>query len=228
MTGARTDPPDRDRIVFCDFDGTIAEEETFVAVLYHFAPKLAAELVPGMQQRRITLREGVPPILESIPSTRYPEILEFMKGRKIRAGFRELLDFLEEQGVPLVIISSGLRGMVETVLGPLLARVHAVHALEVELDGPFLRPVSPAMSEDELVAKPAIMARYGPAFRVAIGDGVTDFRMAEQADLVFARDRLKALLAERGLPFLPFEDFFAVRDHLMRIWHAERGARSRA
>ena len=90
-------------VVFCDFDGTIADEEAFVAVLYHFAPKLAAELVPGMQQRRITLREGVPPILESIPSARYPEILEFMKGRKIRAGFGDLLDFLEKEGVPLVI-----------------------------------------------------------------------------------------------------------------------------
>jgi 2-hydroxy-3-keto-5-methylthiopentenyl-1-phosphate phosphatase len=228
MSRMRTGPPDPNRIVFCDFDGTIADEETFVAVMYHFAPKLAAELVPAMQERRVTLRAGVPRVLESIPSARYGEILDFMKGRKIRAGFAELLDFLEGENVPLVIISSGLRGMVETVLGPLFARVHAVHALEVALDGPFLRPVSPAMSEDELVAKPAIMARYGPAFRVAIGDGVTDLRMAEQADLVFARDRLKALLAERGMPFLPFEDFFTVRDHLMRIWHAERTVRSRA
>ncbi|MGB8275532.1 MAG: haloacid dehalogenase-like hydrolase [Alphaproteobacteria bacterium] len=216
------------RIVFCDFDGTIAEEETFVAVFHQFSPKLAAELVPLMQQRRMTLREGVSRILESIPSSRYPEILDFMRGRKIRAGFTELLDFLDAQRVPFVVISSGLRGMLETVLGPLYSRLHAVHALEVELDGPFLHPVSPAMSDEELVAKPAIMARYPAAFRVAIGDGVTDFRMAENADLVFARDRLAELLSERGVPFLAFEDFFTVRDHLAHIWHATVKGQSRA
>lgn len=206
------------RIVFCDFDGTIAEEETLVAVFQKFAPDLAAELVPAMHRRRVKLRDGVARILESIPSVCYPEILDFMRGRKIRDGFSELLDFLDGERIPLIIISSGLRGMVETVLGPLYSRIHAVHALDVEIDGPFLRPISPAMSDEEIVAKPIIMARYEPAFRVAIGDGVTDIRMAEQSDLIFARDRLKAYLTEHRMPFLPFEDFFTVRDHLARIW----------
>ena len=113
MTGAPTDPPDGNRIVFCDFDGTIADEETFVAVLYHFAPKLAAELVPGMQQRRITLREGVPPILESIPSARYPEILEWVTSLGV-AGSRARL---EPSGIPRSYLAQASGGKGRERLG---------------------------------------------------------------------------------------------------------------
>jgi 2-hydroxy-3-keto-5-methylthiopentenyl-1-phosphate phosphatase len=103
------------RIVFCDFDGTITVEESFVAVLKKFAPELSAQLLPQMYTRQITLREGVRKILESIPSSRYPKILDFTQPQPIRPGFVELLDFLEAEKVPLVIVSGGLRGMVEVV-----------------------------------------------------------------------------------------------------------------
>ncbi|MHC5719521.1 MAG: 2-hydroxy-3-keto-5-methylthiopentenyl-1-phosphate phosphatase, partial [Nostoc sp.] len=36
------------RIVFCDFDGTITVDETFVAVLRKFAPVLSEKLLPEM------------------------------------------------------------------------------------------------------------------------------------------------------------------------------------
>jgi 2-hydroxy-3-keto-5-methylthiopentenyl-1-phosphate phosphatase len=62
------------KIVFCDFDGTITAQETFVAVLKEFAPELATELIPQMYALKVTLREGVRKILESIPSSRLPAL----------------------------------------------------------------------------------------------------------------------------------------------------------
>ena len=66
------------RVVFCDFDGTITAEETFVGMLKEFAPQLSEKLMPLMYARRLTLREGVRQILESIPSARYPQIIEYV------------------------------------------------------------------------------------------------------------------------------------------------------
>lgn len=60
------------RIVFCDFDGTITAEETFVAMLDRFTPEVSARILPELYTKRLTLREGVRQMLESIPSSSYP------------------------------------------------------------------------------------------------------------------------------------------------------------
>ncbi|OUL18634.1 HAD-IB family phosphatase [Nostoc sp. 106C] len=206
------------RIVFCDFDGTITVEETFVAVLKNFAPELSAKLLPEMYARRVTLRQGVRQILESIPSSRYSEILEFTQIQPIRPGFVELLDFLEFQGVPLVVISGGLRGMVETVLDSLVQRVHAIHAVDVDTSSTHLKVISPFEGGTELIAKVQIMSKYPAYQKIAIGDSLTDLNMALEANVVFARDRLAEYLDEHKKLYIPWDNFLQVRDYLVKLW----------
>jgi 2-hydroxy-3-keto-5-methylthiopentenyl-1-phosphate phosphatase len=128
------------RVVFCDFDGTITAQETFVAVLKEFAPELAAELIPQMYALKVTLREGVRKILESIPSSRLPEIIEFSRTQLMREGLPELLDFLDSQDVPFVVVSGGLREMVEVVMGELGQRVRGIHAIALDTSGSHCHP----------------------------------------------------------------------------------------
>ncbi|WP_198161501.1 MULTISPECIES: hypothetical protein [Cyanophyceae] len=59
---------DAQTIVFCDFDGTITTVDTFGDALGKYAPEVAADILPGLYNRKITLREGVRKILEAIPS----------------------------------------------------------------------------------------------------------------------------------------------------------------
>ncbi|AFY31864.1 HAD-IB family phosphatase [Calothrix sp. PCC 7507] len=207
------------RVVFCDFDGTITVEETFVAVLKKFAPELSAKLLPEIYERRVTLREGVRKMLESIPSSRYPEILEFTQLQPMRREFVELLDFLEFQGVPLVVVSGGLRGMVEVVLDSLVNRVHAIHAVDVDTTGPYLKVHSEYEGGTEMMAKVQIMAKYPAYQKIAIGDSITDLNMALQASTVFARDRLAVYLDEQRKTYVPWNNFLDVRDYLAKLWN---------
>ncbi len=206
------------RIVFSDFDGTITAEETFIAVMREFGAeefgRTASEMVVG----RITLRQGVRRVLESIPSRRYREVLEYIKDKPLRPGFEELLHFLRRNDILFVIISGGLKGLVETRLGPLMDLVYAYHAADVELSGERFRAVSDYESDVELVAKAQIIRRYDPAEAAAIGDGVTDFKMAEAVKTVFARDSLARHMADLGKPFIPWNDFFDVREKLAALW----------
>jgi 2-hydroxy-3-keto-5-methylthiopentenyl-1-phosphate phosphatase len=218
-------PNRQERIVFCDFDGTITAVETFAGMLKEFSPELSAQLMPQMYERQLTLREGVRQILESIPSSRYPDIIESVRTKPIRPGLEALLDFLDTQSVPMVVISGGLRGMVETVLSrtdsqgrPLLERVAGVYAVDVDTSGEYLRAVSEFEGETELVAKVQVMAQHPAEEPVAIGDSLTDLNMALQVPLVFARDRLSDYLDEHDQPYLPWNDFFDVRDRLAERW----------
>lgn len=206
------------RVVFCDFDGTITAVETFVAIFKEFAPDVSAQLLPQMYNRQMTLRQGVRQILESIPSNCYAEILEFTRSQPTRPGFVELLDFLDVHQVPLIVVSGGLQGMVEVILSELVQRVHAIHAITVDTSQEYLQIHSPYEDGTEMVAKVKVIEHYGASEAIAIGDSLTDLNMALHVPLVFARDRLAEYLDQHQTAYIPWNDFFDVRDQLAQLW----------
>lgn len=205
-------------IVFCDFDGTITQEETFVAMLKQFAPEMSAEIMPKLYNREMTLREGVRKMLESISSSCYSEVIEFSRTQQIRPGFVELIDFLETQNVPLVVVSGGIRIMVETVLGKLVDRLAGLYAVEINTEDAYWQVSSEFEGGTELVAKVKVMDLYQADQKIAIGDSVTDLNMALAAPLVFARDRLAKYLEQHQKSYIPWTNFFEVRDYLSQYW----------
>ncbi|PSB54484.1 HAD-IB family phosphatase [Chamaesiphon polymorphus] len=205
------------RIVFCDFDGTITATETFVAMITKFAPEVSALVLPEIYAKRVTLRQGVRKMLELIPSTSYPELIEFTRVQPMRAGFVEFLDFLETEQIPIVIISGGLQGMVESVLQPYLHRIEAIHAIDIDTSGDYLQVNSRYESGTEMVAKAEIMASYHADESIAIGDSITDWNMAMAASIVFARPPLTQYLDERKKPYIKWENFFDIRDALIDL-----------
>jgi 2-hydroxy-3-keto-5-methylthiopentenyl-1-phosphate phosphatase len=209
------------RAVFCDFDGTITAVETFVGMLKEFTPQLSAQLMPQMYARTLTLRAGVRQLLESIPAARYPEIIEYAEKSAIRPGLSELLDFLDGEDVPFIVVSGGLRGMVETTLSQagILSRVAAVYAVDLDTRGEFLGVHSEFEAGTEMVSKVQVMAQHPTIEQIAIGDSVTDLNMALAVPVVFARDRLINYLDEHHKPYLPWQDFFDVRHALQKRWH---------
>ena len=206
-------------IVFSDFDGTITLHETFVDLLKKFSsPGLADRLMAQMYAQTLTLREGVTQLLESIPSDQYLNIIKFSKTHPIRSGFPEFLDFLESHDVPCVVVSGGIRVMVETVLEEFKPRLAGLHAVDLDASGDYFNVIPNYAGETELVAKVNIMAKYEFDQSIAIGDSITDFNMAMAADLVFARDRLAKYLDEQGKSYVPWNDFFEIRDYLDQYW----------
>jgi 2-hydroxy-3-keto-5-methylthiopentenyl-1-phosphate phosphatase len=207
-----------ERIVFCDFDGTITAQETFVAVLKRFTPDLAAELIPKMYALELTLREGVLQMLESMPSSAYAEIIDFAASQPLRPGLPEFLDFLQAQAVPFVVITGGLKGMVEAAIPALLPQIHAVYGAEISTEGPYLQVHSPALGDSELVSKVELMQRYPAQQTIIIGDSVTDLKMALAGNVVFARDHLAEYLGDRNVPYYSWNNFHDIQKALAKLW----------
>ena len=209
------------KVVFCDFDGTITAIETFAGMMKEFAPELSQELMPKMYHRQLTLRAGVRQILESIPSIHYHDILAYAQDKPIRAGLTQFLDFLKAEKVPIVVISGGLREMVEIILKRegLLEKISAIFAVEIDPTHPYLKVHSKFEDQTELVAKVKVMAEYLVDESIAIGDSLTDLNMASAADLVFARDRLIDYLEAEDKPYIPWDDFSDIQNYLAKYWH---------
>jgi 2-hydroxy-3-keto-5-methylthiopentenyl-1-phosphate phosphatase len=202
--------------VFCDFDGTITAVETFAGMLKVFAPQIAAEVMPQLYARSVTLREGVRRMLEAIPASQYEAVIGFADDKPIRAGLPELIAFCQGHGIPFHVVSGGLRGMVERVLQREgITGISSLSAVDVAATEGFLRvPTQAFEGGTELIAKVQVMERYPAALKIAIGDSVTDVNMAFHADLVFARDRLIDYMQAEGKPYVTWDTFFEIRDFL--------------
>jgi 2-hydroxy-3-keto-5-methylthiopentenyl-1-phosphate phosphatase len=208
-----------DRIVFCDFDGTITVEDTFVKVCRHFAEDTVNRLLKEIFKGTLSLKDGIRQIVESIPSNRYGDMLDFVNGTPLRPGLERFLDYLDARNIPFVVISGGLRGLVLRQLGPVAERAAAIYAADVDTSGERLRVMSDFEEGTELVNKKKIMDTYRYTEAIALGDGVTDQGMAMAASLVFARKHLADFLEKNNHPYAVWDDFNDVREALERRWN---------
>lgn len=202
--------------VFCDFDGTVTATESLEAVFVRFLPGQWEPVKKKLIAKETTLREAVPALIESIPSEKCPEIIDFVSRMPVREGFAEFLDFLDMQGIPLVIVSGGVRKMVEIKLSGMLDRLHDLVAVDVDAGGKYFSVHSRYAGGDELVDKAAVIEGYGADIKIVIGDGITDFNMARHADLVFARDSLAKYLDKNNILHIKFNDFKDVKNSLQQ------------
>ncbi|MGC8528708.1 MAG: HAD-IB family phosphatase [Leptospirillia bacterium] len=201
-------------IVFSDFDGTITQEETFSQLMREFAPEAAKQMIPRLLSGEITLREGVPAVLETISSSTFPSMERRMREAPLRPGFEEFLNTLEHLGIPLVVLSGSIEPLVLATLHPYRNRIERIVAAKVDLSGPFLKITSPYADHDELVFKPGVIQSFNPPQKIIVGDSVTDFSMARMGNLVFARSLLAKKLEEEGRKYIPFETFFEISNYL--------------
>lgn len=206
------------RVVFCDFDGTITKQETFVAMLNRFAPEKMKEFGKKLLQKKVTLREGVRGVVESIPSYHYRDMVEFINDKEIREGFEELLFFLKDADTPFIIISGGLKDSVELRLESYMDFIAGIYAPSIDTSGEFLKMVSAFEEDDELVAKVRVMDLFSYDQSISIGDGATDHKMALYSTLVFARDRLITFLDENQARYVPWKNFLDIKKYLTQTW----------
>jgi 2-hydroxy-3-keto-5-methylthiopentenyl-1-phosphate phosphatase len=209
-------------VIFCDFDGTITENDNIVAIMKHFQPPGWENIVDQIIGRKISIREGVGALFALLPTANQEEIVRFaIENAIIRQGFKELLDFCEDHGIPFYVTSGGIDFFVYPLLQPFALQPEQIYCNQSDFSGETIRIVWPHPC-DELcdndcgMCKTKIIRSYGSDqyFRILIGDSITDFEGAKLADLVFARSHLLERCAETGIPYVPYETFYDVIKHL--------------
>jgi 2-hydroxy-3-keto-5-methylthiopentenyl-1-phosphate phosphatase len=212
----------RQPVIFCDFDGTITENDNIVAIMKHFDPPGWTDIVTRIIDRTMSIREGVGAMFSLLPTSRKEEIVRFAIDKAvIRKGFPELLDFCRERNIAFYVTSGGI----DFFVYPLLARYHIdsdhIYCNASDFSGGSIRidwphPCDEHCCVDCGMCKTTIIRRF-PADRferILIGDSVTDFEGAKLADLVFARSHLEEKCTELGIPFVPYTTFDDVTNEL--------------
>lgn len=207
-----------ERIVFCDFDGTITEEETFVGALLRICEESDLKYwFSRIKSKQATLCECMSNLFQTVPSNRYDRIIKYSKAVNVRNGFSDFLDYLQQMSIPIVVISGGIRDMQEIILRPYINRIYATYACELNTSGPKMKFTSNYADENENMNKLAVMALYEYKQCICIGDNITDIRMAEKADVIFARDKLAEHCMAVNKQYHEWKDFNDITTKLRKI-----------
>ena len=208
-------------MIFCDFDGTITAKDTLEAFIESFIGPDIWTISERMLKEGYTVKRGIKELMGMIRSEDYLNGLHLFKDLPIREGFGEFLDCCGSLGIPVVVLSGGIKEMTEEALAPYMDKIHDLWAGSVDTSGEYIRFYSDYETETELMGKINIIKRYDFEKVIAIGDSYTDFEMGSFADITFARDRLAAALENDGKPFFPFETFCDIIPELQKLFGGE-------
>ena len=204
-------------LIACDFDGTITRRDTLHLIVDAFGDRGVWDAMePDLRAGRISVEQAMETEFAEVRATA-DEVRELVREHAgIREGFPEFVRWARGAGHRVEVLSNGFA----TVIGDLLERAglgdlpFRSHDVRFSPEGARLI-WAPRGTRCTLCARPckrhdlAGLGHDGPV--AYVGDGISDRCVAGAADLVFARAGLAEYLAERGRPYIPFEDFHEVR-----------------
>jgi len=203
--------------IYCDFDGTVTMCDTTDAVLSQLAlpewEALEADWTGGRitaaecMRRQVALIQGSDTALDAV-----------LDRVELRPGFLPFLHWCESQSLPLFIVSDGVDGFISRVL-----KRHGLSRLPVfanRLAGvPGARRLEQpwavaACSSGSGVCKCRVAQQESNGLLVYIGDGRSDFCVAREADLLFARGELARHCTAERIPFIAYDTFAEIHRYL--------------
>lgn len=215
----------KQQVIFCDFDGTITENDNIVAIIKHFNPPGWEAIVNDVIRQAKPIKQGVGEMFRLLPSSMREEVVKYaISNARIRAGFAELLDYCRERDIPFYVTSGGIDFFVYPLLAPFGIPEDHIYCNGSDFSGERIEITWPHPCEGQCetdcgMCKPSVIRRFPEDRyeRILIGDSVTDFAGAKLVDLVFSRSHLTLKCAELGLPYHEFETFHDVIEQLKQL-----------
>ena len=196
--------------VFVDFDGTITDIDTFDTLVRAAAGDEAWNAIDGaLTAGRITLRRALEQQAALVRLSR-PEALAFLESHaRVDPAFRPFVDAVRAHGGTIRVVSSGIT----TVIHDALARANVdvdvlANDVDFNADGWTMSFVDPSDNGHDKAAH-VREARAAGRATIYVGDGVSDFAAAIEADRCFAKAgrALEAYCNERAIACTPFTSF---------------------
>jgi 2,3-diketo-5-methylthio-1-phosphopentane phosphatase len=210
--------------VFVDFDGTIVPQDATNELLAQFAEPEWLVIEDEWQAGHIGSRECMERQVDLLRMT--PEQFEnFVGSVEIDPAFPAFVDLCRANGAEVTVVSDGLDRVVESVLQKAGLEL-PVFANRMEWRGGDrwrLRFPHARHGCRVLMGNCKCSHAQGPAttVRIMVGDGRSDFCIAEQAHFVLAKGRLAEHCRELDLPHAVFERFGQAKSMLGR-WFRTR------
>ncbi|WP_297455673.1 MtnX-like HAD-IB family phosphatase [Persephonella sp.] len=191
-------------VFFSDFDGTITERDVIDAIMAEFAPPEYKKIQDDLYLGKIDIDIGIRQMFQLIPSNKKDEIVKWVKENiKLREGFTEFLEFLNQKNIPFVVLSGGVDLYIYPLLEKYLDKISQIYCNRITLqkekmDVIFIYRCGDKCRKNCGICKPYIIKNYygGYNLKIYAGDGITDLDACMHSDIIFSTGQLKQMLEE--------------------------------
>ncbi len=199
-------------IIQCDFDGTIIGNNLSVLLREKYAcgdwQKIDSDYLHG----HLTVEKSNKLQFALIKEPK-ERLQEFVRQHiELRPGFVEFVRYCRKNAIPFVIVSSGLDFYIEPVLAQIGMRDLELHCGQTSFsrDGIIVSYYDPEGNIINQGFKKKYLTWLNKRGNnvVYIGDGLSDFEAARQAEYVFATGHLLDLLDIHSIEHSAFSDFY--------------------
>ena len=199
--------------ILCDFDGTVTVEDTTDTLLERFGRKGWEVLEEDWRGGRINSHDCMAGQV-ALLDMNHDEFDAHLAERALDPAFADFVDAAQARGVPIEILSDGLDYAIHNILRragldslPVISnRLQQVGDREWSLEFPNASATCRVASGTCKCAR-ASRAQNTRKRVLLIGDGASDFCVAESADFVFAKGKLIAHCIAKNIPHAPIEGF---------------------
>lgn len=213
------------RVIFCDFDGTITNDDNILAMMHQFQPVGWEEIVKDLIDKKISIRQAVGGMFALMPSSMKTELVQYAVSQAtIREGFGVFVDYCRGNDIALFVTSGGIDFFIYPLLAPYAIDDAHIYCNGSSFAGQQIEILWPHPCDDHCdndcgMCKTTIIRKYDPAdyHRILIGDSLTDFAGAQLVETRFARSHLIELCKHLNLAYTPFEDFHTIIDTLEEL-----------
>jgi 2,3-diketo-5-methylthio-1-phosphopentane phosphatase len=196
--------------ILCDFDGTIVANDVTDYLLERFAAAAWRDLERDWEQGLIGGREcmqGQIALIEATPAA----LDEAIAAMAVDAGFPGFVALARRLGIPLTIVSDGLDRVIKDVLRRANLPEIDTRSSRLEFRAGRWRLDFPYAGKDGCLSAACTckcaIARGDARRTLLIGDGRSDFCVADMADFVFAKHKLLSYCEATQIPHEAFADF---------------------
>jgi len=240
-------------IFFTDFDGTITLQDTndFITDNYGMGYEERRQLFRAVIDETDTFRNTFQQMLDSwkLP---FPRVLEILRDNiSLDPHFRDFMVWARANDVPVIVLSSGMTPVLETLLRHLLGE-DLMQDIEIVANETQTREPGSSLDHAEgwtikfhddsgfghdksLTIRPYAdaIAKMSDSERPTLlyaGDGVSDLSAARETDLLFARAGKDLVMwCEReGIPFTEFETWETILEETKDIYYGRKTVRKLA
>ncbi|MEP7041712.1 MAG: MtnX-like HAD-IB family phosphatase [Dokdonella sp.] len=197
----------------CDFDGTVSVEDITDSLLERFGRPGWQAIEQAWRRGEIGSHDCMAQQVALLEASR-EEMDAHLDSMSIDRAFLHFVAAAHDAGMPLTVVSDGLDYAIRRILGshglgdlPIIAnRLEAVDTNGWQLEFPYGNPAC-RVAAGNCKCSCASRARAEQRRVLLIGDGASDFCVAGEADLVFAKHRLIEHCRSAGIPYVPITGF---------------------
>lgn len=216
--------------IFCDFDGTITVQDTWMAIGNHFIEDKEkwADVIVKFERLEIGSRECFLSEISLIRNFDLEVFNNLIDKQKLDEGFHEFYSFCQKSGIHLTILSEGMDYYIERILSrEELTIPYYANKLILSDDNKNIGLDFPYSDEDCIMCgccKRNLLLNKTPEDEISvyIGDGFSDACVSEYADIVFAKKSLASYCWKNNITYFEYTDFFDVKKKLEKILYHKK------